>query len=88
MFRDVEPSSGSPKAKKERVMRVDWVLLNEAAQTEVQVGDVVSVEAGGAPTWRVLRLDQGRAWLRDEIRQMDCVAPLSQFHWKASLYRF
>ena len=69
-------------------MRVDWVLLNEAAQAEVQVGDVVSVEAGGAPTWRVLRLDNGRAWLRDETRQMDCVAPLSQFHWKASLYRW
>ena len=50
-------------------MRVDWVLLNEAAQAEVEVGDLVSVEAGGAPTWRVLRLDDGRAWLRDETRQ-------------------
>jgi hypothetical protein len=79
---------GSNQAQKEREMRVDWVLLNEAAQAQVQVGDVVSVEAGGAPTYRVLRLDQGRAWLRDEVRQMDCVAPLSQFHWKASLYRY
>jgi hypothetical protein len=68
-------------------MRVDWVLLNEAAQAEVEVGDLVSVEAGGAPTYRVLRLDEGRAWLRDEARQMDCVAPLSQFHWKAHLCR-
>jgi hypothetical protein len=68
-------------------MRVDWVLLNEAAQAAVEVGDLVSVEAGGAPTYRVLRLDQGRAWLRDEARQMDCVAPLSQFHWKASICR-
>ena len=63
-------------------MRVDWVLLNEAAQAEVQVGDVVSVEAGGAPTWRVLKLTDGRAWLRDEARGMDCVSALSQFHWK------
>ena len=68
-------------------MRVDWVLLNEAAQAEVQVGDVVSVEAGGAPTYRVLRLAEGRAWLRDETRQMDYVAPLSQFHWKVCAYR-
>ena len=69
-------------------MRVDWVLLNEAAQARVQVGDVVSVEAGGAPTYRVLRLDDGRAWLRDENRQMDCIASLSQFHWKANLYQY
>jgi len=68
-------------------MRVDWVLLNEAAQARVEVGDVVSVEAGGTPTCRVMRLADGRAWLRDESRQLDCVAPLSQFHWKASLWR-
>jgi hypothetical protein len=45
----------------------------------------VSVEAGGTPTYRVLRLDDGRAWLRDEVRQMDRVSPLSLFHWKACL---
>jgi len=68
-------------------MRVDWVLLNDAAQADVEVGDLVSVEAGGAPTFRVLRLDEGRAWLRDEIRHLDCVAPLNQFHWKAHVCR-
>jgi len=66
-------------------MRVDWVLLNEAAQAEVQVGDVVSVEAGGAPTWRILKLTEGRAWLRDDARQMDCISAISQFHWKANV---
>ena len=64
-------------------MRVDWVLLDQAAQTQVRVGDRVSVEAGGAPTLRVLRLESGRAWLRDDVSRTDCVAPLSQFHWKA-----
>ena len=68
-------------------MRVDWVLLDEAAQADVEVGDLVSVEAGGAPTFRVLRLDQGRAWLRDESRGLDCVASLSRFHWKACVWR-
>jgi len=67
-------------------MRVDWVLLDEAAQRQVQVGDLVSVEAGGAPTWRVLKLTEGRAWLRDEVRGMDCVSALNQFHWKAHLW--
>jgi hypothetical protein len=66
-------------------MRVDWELLDEAARRGVDVGDLVSVEAGGAPTWRVLRLTDGRAWLRDDVRQMDCISPISQFHWKASI---
>ena len=61
-------------------MRVDWVLLDDVEKSRVKVGDLVSVEAGGAPTWRVLKLTDGRAWLRDEVRQMDCVSALSQFH--------
>ena len=68
-------------------MRVDWVLLDEAAQAEVQVGDLVSVEAGGAPTLRVMKLADGRAWLRDSMTGADCVAPLSAFHWKAQVFR-
>ena len=66
-------------------MRVDWELLDEAARREVAVGDLVSVEAGGAPTWRVLRLTEGRAWLRDDVGRMDCISAISQFHWKASV---
>ncbi|HEY1427116.1 MAG TPA: hypothetical protein VGF50_10625 [Caulobacteraceae bacterium] len=66
-------------------MRVDWELLDEAARREVAVGDLVSVEAGGAPTWRVLKLTDGRAWLRDEARRMDCISAITQFHWKANI---
>ena len=69
-------------------MRVDWVLLDEAARRGVEVGDLVSVEAGGAPTWRVLKLTDGRAWLRDDTRQMDCISAISQFHWKANVRPF
>ena len=69
-------------------MRVDWVLLDEAAQLDVRVGDLVSVEAGGMPTYRVIRLADGRAWLRDDERRFDCIAPLSAFHWKANRMRF
>jgi hypothetical protein len=67
-------------------MRVDWELLDERAQRYVEVGDLVSVEAGGAPTLRVMRLDGARAWVRDERTELDMVAPLSQFHWKAHFY--
>ncbi|HUZ14369.1 MAG TPA: hypothetical protein VMU93_16165 [Caulobacteraceae bacterium] len=65
-------------------MRVDWVVLDGAAQGKVEVGDLVSVEAGGMPSYRVMQLADGRAWLRDEARRFDCIAPLSLFHWKAS----
>jgi hypothetical protein len=68
-------------------MRVDWVLLDSFGEEEVEAGDLVSVEAGGAPTLRVIRIDDsGRAWLRDEAHQMDMVAPITQFHWKAHFY--
>jgi len=66
-------------------MRVDWELLDETARRDVAVGDLVSVEAGGAPTWRVLKLTDGRAWLRDETRHMDCISGIAQFHWKANI---
>ena len=79
---------GADQAMKERVVRVDWMLLDETAQAEVQAGDLVSVEAGGAPTLRVMKLEGGRAWLRDEMSGMDVVAPLSQFHWMAHHFRF
>jgi hypothetical protein len=68
-------------------MRVDWVLLDEAAKATVRTGDLVSAEAGGTPTWRVMKLADGRAWLRDDITRMDYVASLSQFHWKADIWR-
>jgi len=66
-------------------MRVEWVLLDRERQAALKAGDLVSVEAGGAPTWRVVRLDAERAWLRDEMRQMDCVSSLAQFQWKAEM---
>lgn len=68
-------------------MRVDWVLLDDTAKAAVQVGDLVSAEAGGTPTWRVMKLAGERAWLRDDISRMDAVASLSQFHWKAAIWR-
>ncbi|MFI4933031.1 MAG: hypothetical protein ACHP7N_00265 [Caulobacterales bacterium] len=64
-------------------MRVDWVLVDLGAPGAIKVGDLVSIDAGGLPTYRVLSLRDGRAWLRDEERQADCISPISRFHWKA-----
>ncbi len=63
---------------------VDWVLLEKGAET-VQVGDLVSADAGGMPTYRVVAVEDGRAWLRDGAHDQVWVLPLSVFHWKAAI---
>ena len=60
---------------------VDWVLLNGS---DVRVGDVVSADAGGMPTYQVMALENGQAWVRDGEHDLVWVLPLSVFHWKAS----
>ncbi len=62
---------------------VDWTLLT---QRTAQVGDLVSADAGGMPIWRIVALEDDRAWLANpssaaEVRE----ASLSRFCWKAAL---
>ncbi len=61
---------------------VDWVLLNGS---EVKVGDVVSADAGGMPTYRIEEIEGERAWVRDNEHDFVWVLPLSVFHWKAAI---
>jgi len=63
---------------------VDWVLLDKAAVQAVQVGDLVSKDAGGMPTYKVVALEDGRAWLRDGQDDRLWLLPLTAFHWKAA----
>ena len=60
---------------------IDWVLLDNS---DVQTGDLVSAEAGGMPTYRVMAVDDDRVWLRDDDHDFDWILPLSAFHWKAA----
>ncbi len=60
---------------------VDWVFLDKAA---VQIGDLVSADAGGMPTYRVVALEDGRAWLREGQHERIRVLPLARFRWKAA----
>ncbi len=64
-------------------MRMNWTALQET--DPIHVGDLVSVDAGGLPLFRVLEADNGRALLQDEQRRTRCVSSLSRFHWKAIL---
>jgi hypothetical protein len=66
-------------------MRVDWIFVDSATPDSVRVGDLVSADAGGLPTYRILALQDGRAWLRDEEHKSDLISPLGRFRWKAAL---
>ena len=61
---------------------VEWRLLDHTAREPVQIGDLVSVDAGGMPIFRVLALADGRAWLRGERDAATEEAPLDRFRWK------
>ena len=56
-----------------------WVTIERFG---VMPGDLVSSEAGGLPIYRVLSLQDQRAWLRDERTGRDHIAPLSSLRWK------
>ncbi len=49
---------------------------------KVLVGDLVSAEAGGLPIYRVLRVENGRLWMREERSGRDHIAPMSAMPWK------
>jgi hypothetical protein len=61
---------------------IEWMRLRNDA---VEVGDLVSADAGGMPIYRVVAVEGGQALLQGErgaeIQQM----ALHRFHWKAAL---
>jgi hypothetical protein len=63
---------------------IRWVLLDHAAEKPVQVGDLVSVEAGGMPIFRVVGLAGAKAWLDDEAGRVRRLTALDSFRWKAA----
>lgn len=60
-----------------------WTLLDGAASAPAQVGESVSLDAGGMPIYRIEALEDGLAWLRDDTHAQRFRLPLSQFRWKA-----
>jgi hypothetical protein len=61
---------------------IDWVLVDHSAADDVQVGDVLSTDAGGMPAYRVVAMADGRVWLRDDQHPFDRILPLGLLHWK------
>ena len=62
---------------------IDWVFLNKAGQAEVNVGELISADAGGLPIYQVMAIRDGRVWVKDLQDGVDRVTPVSAFHWKA-----
>jgi len=61
---------------------INWELLDHEAAKPVHVGDVVSVEAGGMPIFRVVGLAGTKAWLDDEMGRVRRLASLDGFRWR------
>lgn len=61
---------------------LDWALLD--ASHPVKVGDLVSADAGGMPIYRVVRLEEGRAWVATREGASARAMPLDGFRWKAA----
>ena len=62
---------------------VEWVLLDHVADRPVEVGDLVSVEAGGMPIHRVAGLAGRQAWLDEERTSVRRLVSLDAFRWRA-----
>ena len=61
---------------------LDWIPLDPAAREPVHVGDLVSAEAGGLPIYRVVALDEGRAWVATRQGAPARMMPLDGFRWR------
>jgi len=61
---------------------LDWVPLDHSTADPVQVGDVVSVEAGGMPIYQVTAVADGMVSLRDGRRTPVPPRPLETFRWR------
>lgn len=63
-------------------LAIDWVLLDHAAVRPVDIGDVVSVDAGGMPIYRVLAIQGREVWLGDERDAPIGALLLDRFRWR------
>ena len=63
---------------------VEWVLLDHAAPEPVKAGDLVSADAGGLPIYRVMALEEGRAWVAADQSAPARAVPLDRFRWRGT----
>jgi hypothetical protein len=64
------------------VRTLDWAPLDHKAKPPVQIGDLVSADAGGMPIYRVMAFEEGRAWVATRSGAPARAMPLDGFRWK------
>ena len=62
---------------------IHWALLDHTAEHPVEIGDIVSVEPGGMPIFRVLGMAGANVRCADE-RHPAQILPLEGFRWRAA----
>ena len=63
---------------------VDWTLLDHAGREPVRIGDMISADAGGMPIYRVIAVEEGRAWVATEQGAPARAMPLDGFRWRGT----
>jgi hypothetical protein len=63
---------------------IDWSLLDAGAPEPVQVGDLVSADAGGMPIFRVMACEPGRAWVAASENSPVRAVPIAAFRWRGT----
>ena len=62
---------------------VQWTPLELGSAEPVQVGDLVSADAGGMPIYRVMGFEAGRPLLAGDMSPAPRHMPLELFRWKS-----
>ena len=63
---------------------VDWIPLDLTSSEPVKAGDLVSADAGGLPIYRVMALEEGRAWVAASQGAPAHAVPLDRFRWRGT----
>jgi len=64
------------------VLAIDWVPLDHAAREPVMIGDLVSAGIDDLPVYRVMALDEDRAWVITHPGAPQRMMSLTAMRWR------
>ncbi len=64
------------------VLAIDWVPLDHTADPPVMIGDLVSAGIDDLPVYRVMGLDDGRAWVATHPGAPQRMMSLAEMRWR------
>lgn len=63
-------------------LAIDWVPLDHAASEPVMIGDLVSAGIDDLPVYRVMALDEDRAWVATHPGAPQRMMSLAAMRWR------